>query len=196
MKLTFEKAGWIWENGAPSPDEYAEFKCVFRAENATEHFLSISADTDYTVFINGALAAFGQYHDYPFFKVGDRIDISGFVQSGKNEMRVIVWYYGKSNMSYSVGDAGVIFEIKEGDAVVAYSSRETPSRAAAGYVSHKCVDITSQLGFAYEFDSKDAGGDFTPSVEVAGISRDITLRPIKKTGFTVWLCFFVANCLN
>ena len=32
MKLTFEKAEWIWENGAPMPDEYAEFECVFGAD--------------------------------------------------------------------------------------------------------------------------------------------------------------------
>ena len=58
MKLNFEKAEWIWENGAPSPDEYAEFKCAFLADGDKTASLEISADSDYTVYINGALAAF------------------------------------------------------------------------------------------------------------------------------------------
>lgn len=181
MKLTFEKASWIWENTAPKPDEYAEFKCVFAADAKKKQYLSISADSDYTVYVNGALAAFGQYHDYPHFKVGDKVDISGFVYGGKNDIRVVVWYYGKSNMSYSVGHAGVIFEVTENEKVVAFSSPDTPSRIAAGYVSHKCVDITEQLGLSYEYDATSAKGEFSPSVAADGISCDITLRPIKKT---------------
>ena len=181
MKLTFEKAVWIWENNSPKPDEFAEFECVFNADAQKKQFLSISADSDYTVCINGALAAFGQYHDYPHYKVGDRIDVSDYVKDGANTMRVVVWYYGKSNMSYAVGKAGVIFEVTEGSAVLAFSSDKTPSRIAAGYVSHKAVDITSQLGFTYEFDARNEGGEYSPSVEAAGITRDINLRPIKKT---------------
>ena len=181
MKLNFEKAEWIWENGAPSPDEYAEFKCTFLADGDKTASLEISADSDYAVYINGALAAFGQYHDYPHFKVGDEIDVSRFVRRGDNEIHIYVWYCGKSNMSYSVGRAGVIFEVKEGGSVIAFSSEKTLSRVARGYVSHKCVDITSQLGFSYEFDATDDGGAYSPSVAVPEISRDITARPIKKT---------------
>lgn len=181
MEMKFKKAVPIWENSMPQPDEFAEFKCSFCADAQKTHKLKISADSDYTVYINGTLSAFGQYHDYPHYKIGDEIDVSAFVRDGENEMRVVVWYYGKSNMSYTFGHAGVIFELYEGDDVLAFSSPETTSRIAAGYISHKCVEITAQLGFSYEYDAKDAGGEYSPSVEVADFPRKILPRPIKKT---------------
>jgi len=181
MELIFKKAEWIWENGIAKPDEYAEFMCEFSPCGGKTQYLAISADSDYTVFINGKIADFGQYADYPDYKVGDKVDVSPFIKDGINEMRVVVWYYGKSNMSYSVGKAGVIFELTEGDDVLAFSSEKTPSRKAAGYVSHKCVDITEQLGFSYEYDATSPCGDYSDSVAVDGISKKITLRPIKKT---------------
>ena len=181
MEIIFRKAVPIWENSTPRPDEFAEFVCTFSADAQKTHKLKISADSDYTVYIGGELAAFGQYHDYPHYKIGDEVDVSAFVRDGENEMRVVVWYYGKSNMSYAVGPAGVIFELAEDGDVVAFSSPDTMSRIAAGYVSHKFVEITTQLGFSYEFDANDEGRKYTPSVEVTGFSQKILPRPIKKT---------------
>lgn len=181
MELTFKKAKWIWENGAPLPDEYAEFKCNFFADAGKTHCLSVSVDSNYAVYINGEIADFGQYPDYPDYKVGDKVDVSPFVRDGDNEMSIIVWYYGKSNMSYTVGKAGVKFELTEGDDVIAFSSEKTPSRKAAGYIAHKAKDITTQLGLTYEYDAEAHGGEFSDSVGVFGISDVIALRPIKKT---------------
>ena len=181
MYLEFEKATWIWENDRPSPDEYAEFLCDFYADKSKKQYLSISVDSNYSVFINGVLADFGQYHDYPHYKVGDIVDVSPFVYSGKNEMKVVVWYYGVGNMTYTVGRAGAIFEIKEDGATVAFSSKRTPSRPAVGYVPHKCKKITDQLGLSYEFDAGDVGNEYTDSVELFGMPEKIALRPIKKT---------------
>ena len=182
-KLDFSKAVWIWENDSPKTDEYAEFKGSFTARSGKKTYLSISADSNYTVSINDALATFGQYADYPFYKVGDRVDISDFVRDGKNDFQIVVWYYGRSNMTYTVGKAGVIFEIACGNDIVAYSSENTLSRLYPVYVSHKNTEITTQLGFSYEYDAKNETGEyrFSKSVEVSGITYDINERPIEKT---------------
>ena len=71
----FEKSKWIWPTDSAQPDEYAEFYEVidFYGKGAE---LYISSDSNYTVYINGSLAAFGQYADFPYKKVYDRIDVS------------------------------------------------------------------------------------------------------------------------
>ena len=60
----FENAKWIWLNSEVQPDEYADFITTFEG-GAKEYRLCIAAETDYNVFLNGRLAAFGQYAAYP-----------------------------------------------------------------------------------------------------------------------------------
>ena len=70
-----KKASWIWENAEIHADEYAKFYDRFSYNDAPVT-LEISCDTNYECYINGKLAAFGQYSDYPYDKVFDRIDIT------------------------------------------------------------------------------------------------------------------------
>ena len=181
-KIRFEKAVWIWENDSAKSDEYADFRGTFTASAGKKQYLAISSDSDYTVMINGELAAFGQYDDYPFYKVGDVIDVSGFVRDGENEFTVTVWYYGIGNMNYTPGKAGVIFELSEDGEVLAFSGPSTPSRPTPGYISHRNKDITEQLGLSYEYDAAaDTDAPFSASAAVYGITADINERPTEKT---------------
>ena len=61
----FEKAVWIWRQGVAGNDEYCDFSESFEIRDTGSYRLRIAADSNYTVYINGALAAFGQYADYP-----------------------------------------------------------------------------------------------------------------------------------
>ena len=64
MEKTFiEKAKWIWQNNCPKSDEYAEFFCEVPGGKITAF---ICADSNYEMWVNGRLAAFGQYADYDF----------------------------------------------------------------------------------------------------------------------------------
>ena len=60
----FENAKWIWATDKPECDEHAEFyeEIDFYGKGAS---IFISADSNYAVYVNGYLAAFGQYSDYP-----------------------------------------------------------------------------------------------------------------------------------
>ena len=55
---------WIWNSTNPKEDEYSEFvdHFVYQSGKAT---LQISADSNYAAYINGSLAAWGQYADFP-----------------------------------------------------------------------------------------------------------------------------------
>ena len=183
----FAKAEWIWKAGVEKNDEYADFLAYFNSDKSKKQILKISADSNYTVYINGSLAGFGQYADYPNYKVYDEIDISGYTHDGKNRMIIVAWYYGEDTQTYIHGDAGVIFEISQDNDILVYSEINSPSRASKDYISHRCEMISGQLGYTYHYDMRkydnfieynDEG--FSKSRLCPGISTDFTLRPIKK----------------
>ena len=72
-----KNAQWIWCNNNPKQDEYGEFADNFSYESG-KVILQISADSNYAAYINGKLAAWGQYADFPYDKVYDEIDITEF----------------------------------------------------------------------------------------------------------------------
>ena len=188
----FEKSKWIWPTDSARPDEYAEFYEVidFYGKGAE---LYISSDSNYTVYINGSLAAFGQYADFPYKKVYDRIDVSRYMRQGKNLVAFRVWYYGiDTSSTYYPGRAGLIYSLYGDGALIAYSSSATLSRLSPTFVQHKCKEITVQLGLSFEYDSKladcwmlgepDERFPFTNSVEVA-ISPEMRERTCRPTEF-------------
>ena len=60
-----EKAKWIWQNRENTPDEYVEFSFCFAMPKNKKAIFNIAADSNYVLYINGQIAAFGQYADYP-----------------------------------------------------------------------------------------------------------------------------------
>ena len=150
----FEKSKWIWTTATPRADEYAEFvcECDFFGKGAE---LYISSDSNYTVYVNGSLAAFGQYADFPYMKVYDKIDLSAYMRQGRNVIAFRVWYYGIDSAStYYPGTAGLLYSLYFDGALAAYSSAKTPSRLSPTFIPYKCKNITSQLGLTFEYDAK------------------------------------------
>ena len=152
----FERSKWIWPTAEARPDEYAEFyeSVDFYGKNAE---LYISSDSNYTVYINGTLAAFGQYADFPYKKVYDTLDVSRYMRQGKNVIAIRVWYYGIDTAStYYPGRAGVIYSLFADGVELVHSSKSTLSRLSPTFVPYKCKSITPQLGISFEYDSKNA----------------------------------------
>ncbi len=176
----FEKSKWIWPTDTPLADEYAEFLCEsdFFGKSAE---LYISSDSNYTVYVNGSLAAFGQYADFPYMKVYDKIDLSPYMRQGKNVISFRVWYYGIDTAStYYPGTAGLIYSLYFDGVLSAWSSSSTPSRLSPTYVPHQCKSITSQLGLTFEYDSKCADawmfGEADPEYPF-GMSKEQCITP-------------------
>lgn len=147
-----QKAKWIWQNNSNNKDEYVNFIDEFIAEKKDKITLKISCDTDYTVYINGNLLGFGQYSDYPYYKVYDEINITKFVKKGKNRIAICGYYVGESFFTYYGDNAGIIFEIEEKGNIIACSNENTKCRLACDYINYKKIKITSQLGFLYHYD--------------------------------------------
>jgi hypothetical protein len=153
---TFEKSKWIWPTATKRSDEYAEFLCEVDFSGRSAE-LYISSDSNYTVYVNGSLAAFGQYADFPYMKVYDKLDLSSYMRCGKNIIAFRVWYYGiDTSSTYYPGTAGLIYSLYLDGVLAAYSSSLTLSRLSPTFVPYKCKNITGQLGLTFEYDSKRA----------------------------------------
>lgn len=151
VEQRFKNSKWIWNRKEYGEDEYAEFKFDFSGDPACRIKVFIASDSNYNLYINGKIAAFGQYADYPFYKVYDELDVTKYCVNGVNEARIIVWYYGKDTQTYIKDAAGVIFEVVCGDKTVAYSSEETLSRVCTLYENGYKKLLTSQLGFSFKY---------------------------------------------
>ncbi len=150
--LTFENAKWIWTGPCPKNDEYGEFYSDFDYTGG-ELSLLISADSNYAVYMNGTLALFGQYADYPHDKVYDFADITKYAREGKNSLAIVVWYIGTPNsQTYYHGNAGLLYELFQNGASISHSSEKTLSRMSLSYKNHYEKEITSQLSYSFLYD--------------------------------------------
>jgi len=67
MKI-FEHARWIWLSSRyqlEDVNQYAVFKTDFRVSESGKAVIRAAVFGNYACFINGKLAAFGQYTDFP-----------------------------------------------------------------------------------------------------------------------------------
>ena len=170
-------AKWIWENASPQKDEYADFRADFTAGKST--VLRISADSNYAAYVNGELAAFGQYGDFPHYKVYDEVDISALCRQSKNRLEIVVWYFGMASSVYYPGKAGVWFEVKADGEIAAESGADTLCRADPHYAAHRCKIITGQMGFSFLYDASAPETSYHPAV-LTGYEAELVARPNKK----------------
>ena len=183
----FTQGKWIWHRDGQEKDLYVNFIKRFTANGKT--VLRIASDSNYTVYLNGRLAAFGQYADYPCSKVYDEIDVSEYTVDGENLLAVTVWYLGENFFTYSKGDAGLIYEIECDGSLAAYSDESTLSRRSRDYVNGVCHPISGQLGYSYHYNARgydrweQPDGEkegFAPSVVLTSLPVRLSPRPIKK----------------
>ena len=176
----FGTSAWIWLASGESKDQYAEFlDTVCHVGGKT--VINISADSDYTLFVNGEYAASGQYGDYEHYKIYDTIDITHLLHAGENRLDFTVYHCGADTTSrYRPYAAGLIYEVIEDDTVKARSGVHTLSRLSTTYVSGKGISVSPQLGFTFSYNATKRGdGGYLPSVLIKK-ECGFFPRPIKK----------------
>lgn len=179
-----QRSRWIWIDQDEQIDQYGEFADRFSGGGALK--MRISADSNYAVYCNGALAFSGQYPDFPHDKVFDEVDITPFCRAGENRLGVVVWYYGKGNMSYFPGRAALRYEIWRDGELICASGAHTISRQSRAYCSGLQKIITGQLGFSFRYDLCREDGWMTGEAEGFASSRIVEqhlpmrLRPCKR----------------
>lgn len=176
---TFEKSKWIWLGSGEEIDQYAEFLdtvCHFGEKTV----INISADSDYTLFVNGKYAASGQYGDYEHYKIYDTVDITELLHEGENRLDFTVYHCGEANSRYRPYAAGLIYEVVESGRVTAKSCEHTKSRLSPCYASGRKIRVSTQLGFTFAYDAtKRSEEGYSPSVAVDK-KCNLLPRPIRK----------------
>lgn len=168
---------WIWINEKDQADVYGEFFDMINYSGG-KALLKISCDTKYAFYINDKLAAFGQYADYPWYKVYDEIDISSCLCLGKNDVRIVVWYFGDDFMTYYKGSPKLSYEVSCGDKLLCVSDENTLCREAAHYTSHRKKKITFQMSYSFRYDTRLEEKEKFKAVIVDG-PKEVFPRPIK-----------------
>ena len=173
-------AVWIWPTSSPQQDEYGEFVDHFTYQEGRV-ILRISADSNYATYINGKLAAWGQYADFPYDKIYDEVDVTPFCQEGENRIATIVWYYGLDYIfTYYPGKAGLLYEVTNGNQILCKSDETTLTRMSRAYINHRKQLITLQLGFGYGYDATKEDdwltGELSDFVPATIVRQDLPLR--------------------
>ena len=175
----FDQAKWIWQSVAPMKDEYVRFSFDF-VWNGERALLRLCADSDYNLLINGALVAFGQYHTYEEQAVYEEISLENSLRMGENSVEILVWYYGEANFSYSVGRAGLLFELLLNDRVALYSDERTACAIEPRYARGACKPLTAQLGLSYAYDATRSAPATWENAVVVQKPYPVKKRPVSR----------------
>ncbi len=173
-----KNARWIWINDNPQNNEYAVFKekFDFDGKKAT---ITVCAEIDYVLYVNGTLAGFGQFAGYPEHKYYDEIDITDLCVKGENTFTLTVRYEGINTHIHIADGAGVVYSLDVDGKTATYSHKGTLGGYDNRYIQHTTRKITGQIGYATDMRAGDYVCDI-PCVEVEK-SYNIKPRPVKKT---------------
>ncbi len=185
------KAKWIWNKNAESKNAYVDFICDTEFSSVDKSaYLNISADSEYTVWINGQFVDCGQFDDFPNHKIHDTLKVSQYLVTGKNRIAIEVYYQGVKSFQYMIGKTGLWFELVNGKEK-AVSGEDILSAPSKAYVQGDMYRITPQLayGFCYDARKEDNWKEksvpiperFEPSCEAE--DRKTYPRPIEKCVF-------------
>ena len=177
--MVFEKSEWIWLDEEEIPDSYALFKDRL-THSGERTVIRLSADSDYTLFVNEKYVASNQYGDYEHYKIYDEIDITDFLSTGENELSFTVYYCGTDTSRYRKYKPGLIYEVERCGEIILASHKDTLSAREPRYISGRCLMVTVQLGYSFSYDAtRSEECDLRPSRTVEKVCNFYG-RPIKR----------------
>ena len=107
------KAKWIWDKSGKHPRNYwLCFRKTFVIDNHIEDaILNITADSRYTVYLNGQRLGSGPVRSWPQEQSYDSYRIKDYLKRGNNSIAVLVNHYGISDFQYIEGQGGLLAQI-------------------------------------------------------------------------------------
>lgn len=168
----FATAQWIWTNVEPTKNEYGEFYGEFDSV-LRKTICRIACDGDYTLFLNGKYVASNQYGDFEHYKIYDELDLTPYLQKGRNRLAILVWHFGADSQRYVAAKAGLLFEVVTDSEMPLQSNSSVLSRKSKAYANGYDKLVDYQLGFSFLYDATKEDGwqtgeldGFAPSVLV------------------------------
>ena len=171
-------AKWIWINDSPKCNEYAVFEESFSFSGEKTVF-TVCAEQDYILYVNGVLAGFGQFPNYPNFKYYDELDITELCREGENKFTLTVRYEGTRSLTHIPDGAGVIFSLDCEGKNITHSSENTKGGYDGRYVQHTQKAITMQIGLSSHM--QVGGYECNIKCIETAHSKNLLPRPVDKT---------------
>ena len=142
---------WIWRSGETVPHEFVRFQRKFESKNEVA-FIKISADTDFTAYLDGKEIMRGQFSDYP-----DEKTFSVFydeLNEGEHTLEVSVYYCGIDFSTYIVGPPGFWAEITLESGTKIGTDEQWLCRRENAYLRDRIDKVTPQMGLVVGYDSR------------------------------------------
>ena len=173
-------AKWIWLKGGNKLNQYVEFVKNFTTKKGKKVYLSLSGPTQNVVYLNGKFVHNGQYGDYHFYKVYDKVDITDFILDGENILSVLCYNQGDNSYPYLYKTPALTFSIEADGNAIAISDTDTKVRLSKTYRSGKAFTLAPPLGYTLHCDLTGADGF------ESGEGTDYENAVILETGFSLY----------
>ncbi len=113
INLDLSPAKWVWyPSGRTLPNSFFLFrKEVDLNESPSSANGWIMADSRYQLFVNGKRVQWGPAPSDPRWQQADPIDLTKYLQKGKNVIACQVLYYGSGDGTWPIGKPGFIFNL-------------------------------------------------------------------------------------
>ena len=150
----FSRGKWITAaNYRFIPNLYLEFSETFRlGALASSYALYLCARNNYAVYVNDALAEFGQAPYAAGDICYDRIELRRYLKSGENTMRIVVYGAGADFTSMRREPCALLFELFSDKELFCISSKETKVRLCPYYKSGEMPLFSQEKGFSFHYD--------------------------------------------
>ena len=185
-----QEANWITADDSTCNERnvWIEFRKDFDLKKKVKKAEArIAADSKYWLWINGEMAVFegglkrGPNRNDSYY---DIIDLAPYLKKGKNDIRLLLWYFGKSGFSHnSSGKSGIIFDAP---GIGLASDRTWLSQRLDAFQTDDKPKPNYRLSEAnIRYDARLEGQDrLKPSVEIGRWGDqpwgDLVLRPIPQ----------------
>ncbi|MBE6236544.1 MAG: glycoside hydrolase [Bacteroidales bacterium] len=185
-----QEANWITADDSTCNERnvWIEFRKDFDLKKKVKKAEArIAADSKYWLWINGEMAVFegglkrGPNRNDSYY---DIIDLAPYLKKGKNDIRLLLWYFGKSGFSHnSSGKSGIIFDAP---GIGLASDRTWLSQRLDAFQTADKPKPNYRLSEAnIRYDARLEGQDrLKPSVEIGRWGDqpwgDLVLRPIPQ----------------
>jgi alpha-L-rhamnosidase len=147
---------WIWDGGEPRPyNAWRWFRRSLHWEGGAVQ-IAITADTRYRLWVNGEWVADGPVRSWPEHYQADALDLTPYLRSGQNEIRVLVHFFGCGNFHVIPQRAGLAAVLYEEEAEVLRTDESWEVAVASGYLQN-APRIAIQLSQVEIFDARLAG---------------------------------------
>lgn len=153
-------AEWIWNSGEESPrNEWWCFRKTFVISEAgyLQAVLSITADSRYVVYINGARLGRGPARYWPADLPYDKYEISRLLKPGANTIAVVVMHFGVSTFYYLRSRGGLLAQLdlwKDQEPTCSIGTDSTWATSRYGAQDSRAPRMSCQQAFTERIDAR------------------------------------------